>query len=95
MQAVWAKREEGRYGAIVEPLLQYAKTRTAEQKRQVVPCRAGTLNAVVYANGDVSVCENHRRSATCGENTFRANLEFARGATAAEFYRGRGLLLHQ
>ncbi len=59
VQSVWAKREEGRYGGIVEPLLQYAKTRTAEQKRQVVPCRAGTLSAVVYANGDVSVCENH------------------------------------
>lgn len=71
VQAVWAKREEGRYGAIVEPLLQYAKTRTAEQKRQVVPCRAGTLTGVVYANGDVSVCENHPPIGNLRRNTFR------------------------
>jgi hypothetical protein len=25
----------------------------------VVPCRAGVLNAVVYSNGDVSVCQEH------------------------------------
>ena len=26
---------------------------------QFVPCTAGNLTGVVYANGDVSVCENH------------------------------------
>ena len=59
VQTTWATREEGRYGGIVEPMLQYAKMRTAREKRQVVPCRAGTLSAVIYANGDVSVCETH------------------------------------
>jgi len=43
----------------MEPMLQWAKTRTAAERRQVVPCRAGFLNAVVYSNGDVSVCETH------------------------------------
>jgi MoaA/NifB/PqqE/SkfB family radical SAM enzyme len=55
----WAPREAGRYGAMVEPMLQWAKSRTAATQTQVVPCRAGVLNAVVYSNGDVSVCENH------------------------------------
>lgn len=71
VQAQWAKREEGRYGAIVEPMLQYAKTRTAREKRQVVPCRAGTLNAVVYANGDVSVCETHGPLGNLRQASFR------------------------
>jgi len=72
VQAVWAEREEGRYGGIVEPLLQYAKTRTAEQRRQIVPCRAGTLSAVVYANGDVSVCENHAPLGNLRQNSFHS-----------------------
>lgn len=55
----WAPREKGRYGSMVEPMLQWAKSRTAAAQTQVVPCRAGVLNAVVYSNGDVSVCENH------------------------------------
>jgi MoaA/NifB/PqqE/SkfB family radical SAM enzyme len=55
----WAPREEGRYGAMVEPMLQWAKFRTAAAQTQVVPCRAGVLNAVVYSNGDVSVCQEH------------------------------------
>ncbi|HEU4630965.1 MAG TPA: radical SAM protein [Gemmatimonadaceae bacterium] len=59
IRRLWAPREEGRYGAIVEPMLQWAKVQTIKQNRQVVPCRAGRLSAVVYANGDVSVCELH------------------------------------
>lgn len=59
IQRLWAPREEGRYGSIVEPLLQWGKVETIKQKRQVVPCRAGQLSAVVYANGDVGVCEIH------------------------------------
>ena len=55
---LWAPREEGRFGGIVEPMLQWAKVRTAREQKQVVPCRAGVLSAVVYANGDVSVCES-------------------------------------
>jgi MoaA/NifB/PqqE/SkfB family radical SAM enzyme len=59
VRRLWKPREEGRYGSIVEPMLQWAKSRTAATQSQVVPCRAGVLNAVVYSNGDVSVCENH------------------------------------
>jgi MoaA/NifB/PqqE/SkfB family radical SAM enzyme len=58
VQQVWAEREKGRFGGIVEPLLQWAKVRTAEQERQMVPCRAGILSGVIYANGDVSFCES-------------------------------------
>jgi MoaA/NifB/PqqE/SkfB family radical SAM enzyme len=59
VRRLWASREEGRYGSIVEPMLQWAKSRTAAAREQVVPCRAGVLTAVVYSNGDVSVCESH------------------------------------
>lgn len=54
---LWAPREEGRFGAIVDPMLTWAKVRTAEERRMVVPCKAGNLSGVVYANGDVAVCE--------------------------------------
>lgn len=57
--AVWRDREEKRFGAIVEPLLQWAKIKTIEAEAQYVPCKAGILSGVVYANGDVSVCETH------------------------------------
>jgi MoaA/NifB/PqqE/SkfB family radical SAM enzyme len=57
--SVWKDREQGRFGAVVEPLLQWAKGKTMETDRQYVPCTAGNLSGVVYANGDVSVCENH------------------------------------
>jgi MoaA/NifB/PqqE/SkfB family radical SAM enzyme len=59
IRRLWAPREQSRYGALVEPLLQHVKVRTLREERQVVPCRAGKLSAVVYANGDVSVCETH------------------------------------
>ncbi len=57
--AVWKDREEGRFGAVVEPMLQWAKGKTIETDSQFVGCTAGVLTGVVYANGDVSVCENH------------------------------------
>ncbi|MEQ1896955.1 MAG: radical SAM protein [Vicinamibacterales bacterium] len=57
IRRLWSEREEHRYGSIVEPMLQFAKLKSAEQERQYVPCRAGVLSAVVHANGDVSVCE--------------------------------------
>jgi hypothetical protein len=57
IRRLWAPREEGRYGSIVEPMLQWTKVQTIKQKRQVVPCLAGRLTGVVYANGDVSTCE--------------------------------------
>ncbi|MEO8216820.1 MAG: radical SAM protein [Acidobacteriota bacterium] len=56
---VWRDREEGRFGAIVEPMLQWAKQRTIESQSQFVPCTAGTLTGVIHANGDVAVCETH------------------------------------
>ena len=56
-QQLWANRENGRFGSIVEPMLQWAKMQTAKEKRQVIPCCAGVLSAVVFANGDVGLCE--------------------------------------
>ena len=71
VRRLWAPREQGRYGSIVEPMLQWAKSRTAASQRQVIPCRAGVLNAVVYSNGDVSVCENHPPLGNLREKSFR------------------------
>jgi MoaA/NifB/PqqE/SkfB family radical SAM enzyme len=59
VRRLWAPRERGRYGSIVEPMLQWAKVKTARERRQVIPCRAGVLSTVIYSNGDVSVCETH------------------------------------
>jgi MoaA/NifB/PqqE/SkfB family radical SAM enzyme len=70
LRRLWASREENRYGSIVEPMLQWAKSRTAARQEQVIPCRAGVLNAVVYSNGDVSVCENHPPLGNLREKSF-------------------------
>jgi hypothetical protein len=70
VRRLWAPREEGRYGSIVEPMLQWAKSRTAATQTQVIPCRAGVLTAVVYSNGDVSVCETHEPLGNLRQNTF-------------------------
>jgi MoaA/NifB/PqqE/SkfB family radical SAM enzyme len=59
IRRLWQPREEGRYGGIVEPMLQWAKMATLTRHTQVVSCSAGKLTAVVSANGDVSVCELH------------------------------------
>ncbi len=59
MRSVWKDREQSRFGAIVEPMLQWAKVRTTVSNTQYVPCTAGNMTGVVYANGDVSVCESH------------------------------------
>ena len=56
---IWKDRDDKRFGAVVEPMLQWAKLKTIECKSQYVPCTAGVLTGVVYANGDVSVCETH------------------------------------
>ena len=71
IRRLWAPREQSRYGAIVEPLLQYTKLKTIKEKRQVVPCRAGILSAVVYANGDVSVCEIHEPLGNLRKKSFQ------------------------
>lgn len=70
IRRLWRPREEGRYGGIVEPLLQWAKLKTLKAKKQVVPCTAGRLSAVVYANGDVGVCELHQPLGNLRQNTF-------------------------
>ena len=56
---VWSDREKRRFGGSVEPMLQWAKVKTIETESQYIPCKAGVLTGVVYANGDVSVCEQH------------------------------------
>jgi MoaA/NifB/PqqE/SkfB family radical SAM enzyme len=70
IQRLWANREQDRYGSIVEPLLQEAKYRIVTEKRQVVPCKAGVLSGVVYANGDVALCETHPPVGNLRKNTF-------------------------
>jgi hypothetical protein len=70
IRRLWAPREVGRYGSIVEPMLQWAKSQTAATRTQVIPCRAGVLNAVVYSNGDVSVCEQHAPLGNLRERSF-------------------------
>ena len=52
-------------------MLQWAKVKTAREDRQVIPCTAGRLAAVIYANGDVASASSTRRSAISGSNTFR------------------------
>lgn len=54
---LWSEREQERFGSVVDPMLTWAKVRTASERRMVVPCKASTLSGVVYANGDVAVCE--------------------------------------
>ena len=85
VKQVWKEREETRYGAMVEPMLQWAKIRTATEQRQVVPCKAGRLSAVVYANGDVSMCETHAPIGNLRKNTFAEiwNTEAAKSLRAS------------
>jgi MoaA/NifB/PqqE/SkfB family radical SAM enzyme len=71
VRRLWAAREAGRYGGIVEPMLQWAKVKTAREQRQVIPCRAGVLSAVIYANGDVAVCEQHAALGNLRQRSFR------------------------
>jgi MoaA/NifB/PqqE/SkfB family radical SAM enzyme len=70
IRRLWASRETGRYGSIVEPMLQWAKVETVKRQTQVIPCLAGRLSAVVYANGDVSVCEIHQPLGNLRKNSF-------------------------
>lgn len=70
IRRLWRPREEGRYGGIVEPMLQWAKLKTVRERRQVIPCQAGRMSAVVYANGDVSACELHQPIGNLRQKTF-------------------------
>lgn len=70
VRRLWAPRETGRYGSIVEPMLQWAKVETVQKQTQVVSCTAGRLLGVVYANGDVGVCELHPPLGNLRERSF-------------------------
>lgn len=70
IRRLWADRERSRYGAAVEPMLQFAKLNAAEMGAQFVPCRAGVLTGVVYANGDVAVCEQRPAIGNLRDKTF-------------------------
>jgi MoaA/NifB/PqqE/SkfB family radical SAM enzyme len=70
IRRLWAEREEARYGSIVEPMLQWVKLEAAKREEQYVPCRAGVLSAVVYANGDVGVCEQRPPVGNLREKSF-------------------------
>ncbi len=67
---VWSDHEKHRFGASVEPMLQWAKVKTIESESQYVPCKAGVLTGVIYANGDVSVCEQHLPLGNLRKNSF-------------------------
>ncbi len=67
---IWSDREKNRFGASVEPMLQWAKVKTIESESQFVPCKAGVLTGVIYANGDVSVCEQHFPLGNLREQSF-------------------------
>ena len=95
VRRLWAPREEGRYGSIVEPMLQWAKSRTAAAQRQVIPCRAGVLTAVVYSNGDVSVCETHAPIGNLRQNTFGEIWNSLEAKRSAQVDRGPRVLLHE
>jgi hypothetical protein len=59
---------------VVDPMLTWAKVRTAQQRAQLVPCLAGVLVGVVNANGDVQVCETTAEHPPVGnlrEKSFR------------------------
>lgn len=70
IQRLWSDREKQRSGSIVEPMLQAVKLKSIEKKQQHVPCRAGILSAVVYANGDVGVCEQRPPIGNLRERSF-------------------------
>ena len=89
LRRLWSDREERRYGSTVEPMLQWAKLKGAEQKRQFVPCRAGILSAVVHANGDIGVCEQRPPIGNLRKNTFK---EIWQSTHAAEI---RGSISHK
>ena len=54
----------------ITPMLQWAKLRILTKQTQVVPYLAGRLSAVVYANGDVSVCELHKPMGNLRQKSF-------------------------
>lgn len=70
MASLWREREEGRFGGIVDPMLHWGKQQIARTQAQAIPCKAGILTGVVYANGDVSLCEQHDPIGNIREDPF-------------------------
>jgi MoaA/NifB/PqqE/SkfB family radical SAM enzyme len=67
---LWRPREARRYGSSVEPMLQWAKLKTLESDSQYIPCTAGNMTGVIYANGDVGLCEIHEPLGNLREQSF-------------------------
>jgi len=84
MRKLWMRREENRYGSMVEPMLQWVKIKSAEKQQQVVPCRAGVLSAVVHANGDIALCEQRPPLGNLRKQSF---MEIWRSQAAADMRR--------
>ncbi|HYC77350.1 MAG TPA: radical SAM protein [Planctomycetota bacterium] len=70
LRDAWRDKEKGRFGGVVDPMLHWAKRVTIDRGEQVVPCKAGRLSGVIYANGDVAFCENHRPLGNLRRNAF-------------------------
>ncbi len=68
--SLWRDREKGRFGSVVEPMLQWAKRKTIDSESQFVPCTAGVMTGVIHANGDVALCENHPPLGNLRDRTF-------------------------
>jgi MoaA/NifB/PqqE/SkfB family radical SAM enzyme len=71
---LWAERELKRFGSVVDPMLTWAKVRTAQAGKMLVPCKAGNLSGVIHANGNVAVCETEAYFQPLGnlrQKTFR------------------------
>ncbi len=81
---LWRPRESGRYGAVVEPMLQTAKKRTATERRQVVPWLADNLTGVVYSDRAVSVRNDH---ASIGNRRERSFMDIRHSQEAQRFRR--------
>ena len=92
---LWAPREEKRYGSLVEPMLQWAKVKTAQQQTQVIPCRAGVMSGVVYANGDVSFCEMHPPIGNVRQKSFREIWHSPEAEALRRSVQRQGVLVHQ
>jgi len=67
---VWKDREEGRFGSVAEPMLQWAKVKTIETGTQYVPCRAGILSGVFTRTGMSVSARRTLRSGTCARRVF-------------------------
>lgn len=72
VQRTWAAREENRFGSLAAPVLQWTRERTVLERRQIAPCTAGVLTAVVRANGDVGFCEDRPPIGNLREQPFAA-----------------------